>query len=249
MNYKLLWEDQFDKDGMPNPDIWTIETGGHGFGNNEQQFYTNRSKNVFIKDGILNIVGNKEKYENCEYTSAKLTTEGIKTIQHGRIDVVAKVPSGDGTWPAIWFLGEGFRKANWPLCGEIDLMEHVGHNPNVIHYSLHSKTNYFHKNNQPTIVVKQKNIVNQFHEYAMDWQEDEITFYLDGKKQKTFYRSKDATIEQWPFNQGFYLIINLALGGAWGGKIDNSIFPVTFQIKSVKIYEGSDSIGKKKNNL
>ena len=249
MNYKLLWEDQFDKDGMPNPEIWTIETGGHGFGNGEQQFYTNHSKNIFVKDGTLNIVANKEKHENREYTSAKLTTEGIKTIQHGRIEIVAKVPSGGGTWPAIWLLGEQFRRVSWPLCGEIDLMEHVGHNPNVIHFSLHSKTNYFHKNNQPTIVVKQKNIVNQFHEYAMDWHEDEITFYLDGKKQKTFNKSKDSTTEQWPFNQGFYLIINLALGGAWGGQIDETIFPVIFQIKSVKIYEGSDSIGKKKNDI
>jgi len=249
MSYKLLWKDEFEEDGMPNQAYWVMETGGHGFGNQEQQYYTNQSKNVYVKDGILNIVAYKETYENCEYTSAKLTTEGKKTIQNGRIEVVAKVPHGDGTWPAIWLLGNQFRKVNWPLCGEIDLMEHVGHNPNVVHFSLHSKTNYFHKNNQPTKVITQEKIIDQFHAYAMDWQEDQITFYFDGIKQQTFYRPKNASMEQWPFNQGFYLIFNLALGGTWGGFIDDKIFPVTFQIKSVKVYEGCDDFGKEINNL
>ncbi len=243
MKYKLLWEDLFSVDGAPNPEFWTIETGGHGFGNGEQQFYTNQEKNVFVKDGLLNIVAQKEKYENKNYTSAKLTTEGKKSIQNGRVEIVAKVPSGAGTWPAIWLLGNQFRSISWPSCGEIDLMEHVGHNPNVLHFSLHSKTNYFHIKNQPTKVVKLENFVNHFHEFAMDWKEDEITFYLDGIEQETFTKPHDASEEQWPFNQGFYLILNLALGGTWGGEIDDSIFPVTFQIKSVKIYERSDLIG------
>lgn len=242
MNYKLLWEDQFDQDGKPNPEIWTIETGGHGFGNGEQQFYTNREKNIFIKDGILNIVAHKEKYEHLNYTSAKITTEGKKSIKNGRVEVVAKVPHGAGTWPAIWFLGNQFKEVGWPSCGEIDLMEHVGHNPNVVHFSLHSKTNYFHIKNQPTKVVKLENIVNEFHEFAMDWEENQITFYLDGKEQETFIKPKDASKEQWPFSQDFYLILNLALGGTWGGLIDDSNFPISFQIKSVKIYERSDLI-------
>ncbi len=240
MNYKLLWQDTFDKDGLPNPKLWNIETGGHGFGNGEQQYYTNLPKNIFIKDGLLNIVAYKEKYKNCFYTSGKLTTEGKISVNKGRIEVIAKVPSGGGTWPAIWFLGNNFREVSWPECGEIDLMEHVGNNENVVHFSLHSKTNYFHLNNQPTKVVKQENIVDQFHEYSMDWKEDEIIFYLDGIEHEKFFKRKDAGVDEWPYNQDFYLILNLALGGSWGGSIDDTIFPVTFQIKSVKVYGGNE---------
>ncbi|MBU1141907.1 MAG: glycoside hydrolase family 16 protein [Firmicutes bacterium] len=240
MEYKLVWQDTFEQDGAPNPDIWVIQTGGHGFGNKEQQFYSDRPKNIFIKDGILNIVAYKEQIENREYSSAKITTEGKKSICKGRIEVVAKIPSGSGTWPAIWLLGDNRKKVNWPMCGEIDLMEHVGHNPNVIHFSLHSKSNYFRINNQPTKVVKRDDTVDQFHEFAMDWKDDEITFYLDKIKQEIFRKPENATVEQWPFNLGFHLIFNLAIGGTWGGTIDDQIFPVTFQIKSVKIYEGSE---------
>ncbi|PKK92630.1 MAG: glycoside hydrolase [Tenericutes bacterium HGW-Tenericutes-6] len=239
MSYKLLWEDKFEIDGAPNPKIWNMETGGHGFGNGEQQYYTNELKNIFVKDGILNIVAYHEPYENCNYTSGKITTENKVSIQKGRIEVIAKVPSGHGTWPAIWFLGNKFRKISWPECGEIDLMEHVGHNENVVHFSLHSKTNYFHINNQPTKVVKKENIVNEFHEYAMDWKEDEIIFYLDGIEQERFLKRKGAKSDEWPFNQDFYMIINLALGGTWGGAIDDSSFPITFQVKSVKVYKES----------
>ncbi|MCU0104834.1 glycoside hydrolase family 16 protein [Acholeplasma vituli] len=241
MAYKLLWQDLFEKDGKPDASIWGYETGGHGFGNGESQYYTNREKNAFVKDGILNIVGYKEKYENNEYTSAKLTTYGKKSILFGRVEVMAKLPLGLGTWPAIWLLSNAFQTGtSWPLCGEIDLMEHVGNHPGFVHFSLHSKS-YNHINYlQPTHIVEDPKLTEGFHEYAFEWEEDEMRFYIDKKHHVTFHRGDENRLTDeggWPFHQPFYLILNLALGGWWGGKIDDSIFPVTMQFKYVKVYE------------
>jgi len=240
MNYKLLWSDHFTKDGAPDESIWNIEHAGHGFGNNENQFYTKELKNAYIENGILNIVAYKEKYEHRDYTSAKLTTYQKKSIQYGRVEVMAKIPQGAGTWPAIWFLGEQFHEIGWPICGEIDLMEHVGRNPKNIHFSLHSKTFNFHRHNQPTMVVYKEDIFEGFHEYAINWDNKEISFELDRIKVATFKKKKNADVEEWPFNQPMYLILNLAIGGNWGGAIDDSIFPVSLQFKYVNVYERSE---------
>jgi beta-glucanase (GH16 family) len=240
MPYKLLWADLFEHNGQPDPTIWNLIKGGSGFGNNESQFYTDRPKNVFIQDGILNIVAYHEPFEHREYTSAKLTTAKKKTIGYGRVEVVAQLPQGAGTWPAIWFLGNNISEVGWPLCGEIDLMEHIGRNPKHIHFSLHSKTYNFHKNNQPTSIVVQEDIFEGFHTYAMEWDDQHITFLLDEVPYATFTKQSNDTPEQWPFDQGFYLILNLAIGGNWGGAIDDTIFPVSLRIKSVKVYESGE---------
>ena len=240
MNYQLIWEDQFLNDGAPDSKIWKLETGGHGFGNNEFQYYTDHLKNCYIKDQILHIKAYKENYLNREYTSAKLTTEGIKSIMYGKIEVMAKVPKGKGTWPAIWLLSDQFRKIGWPLCGEIDMMESVGRNPNKIHFSLHSKTFNFHKENQPTKVITDETIYSDFHEYAIIWDEKSIAFLYDQKIVETFYKKQNDGLEEWPFNQSFYLILNLAIGGNWGGAVDDSLFPIDFLIKYVKVYERSE---------
>jgi beta-glucanase (GH16 family) len=192
---------------------------------------------VFIKNGILNIVAYKEKHLNREYTSAKLTTLNKKSIKYGRVEVMAKIPEGAGTWPAIWFLGENMREVGWPLCGEIDLMEHVGKNPKHIHFSLHSKSYNFHRHNQPTEVVFKDDIFEGFHEYAMNWDEKSISFELDKVHVATFTKKKNDKVDEWPFDQNMYLILNLAIGGNWGGAIDDSIFPVSIQFKYVKVYE------------
>ena len=241
MAFKLLWEDRFSKDGKPDESIWNYETGGHGFGNGEAQYYTDSIKNAFVKNGILNIVAHKEKYEKNEYTSAKLTTYGKKSILFGRVEVCAKLPLGLGTWPAIWLLSDAFKAGtSWPLCGEIDLMEHVGNHPGFVHFSLHSKS-YNHLNYlQPTHIVEDLKLTQGFHEYAFEWNEDELTFFIDQKHHVTFHRGDENRLTDeggWPFHQPFYLILNLAMGGWWGGSIDNSIFPVTMQFKYVKVYE------------
>ena len=240
MKYQLVWQDIFGKDGKPDQTIWNLEVGGHGFGNDERQYYTDRQKNAFIKDHILHIVSYKEKFEQRGYTSAKLTTLNKKHIQYGRVEVLAKVPQGAGTWPAIWLLGIDMKDVGWPLCGEIDLMEHVGHNQDVIHFSLHSKNRYHHIKNQPTKVITVPNVSQTFHEYAFDWDEKGITFYLDGAIQASFSKKTGSTVEEWPFDHPFYLILNTAIGGTWGGTIDDSIFPTSFEFKYVKVYERSE---------
>lgn len=243
-SYKLLWSDEFNKDGKPDPSIWTYETGGHGFGNGEEQYYTDNLDNAFVKDGLLHIVAKKEAYENRSYTSAKLITYGKKQIQYGRVEVMAKLPLGKGTWPAIWLLPDSYKLGvDWPLCGEIDLMEHVGHNPGVVHFSLHSKSYNHHNHQQPTKVIEDQSLIDGFHEYAFEWDEDKFSFFIDKKHSVTFYKGDEqrATNEGgWPFDQPFYLILNIALGGWWGAQIDDSIFPVSMLFKYVRVYERSE---------
>lgn len=237
MTYKLVWQDLFDIDGLPNPEIWNIEIGGGGFGNNEDQFYTNNKKNIYIKDHILHIVGHKEVYENRFYTSAKITTRNKKEMMHGRIEVMAKVPRGAGTWPAIWLLGTDIKDKGWPMCGEIDMMEHVGHNEGFLHFSLHSKTFNHIIRNQPTYIHKEDRLLDDFHEYAINWDENQISFFVDNIHMATFSKDNQTNEREWPFNKPYFLILNLALGGTWGGPIDDSIFPVDFKFKYVKVYE------------
>lgn len=239
--YKLVWKDKFLIDGKPDSNIWNLETGGHGFGNNEDQFYTNNLKNAFVENGILNIVAYKEDFENRHYTSAKLTTYGKKSINKGRIVVKAKLPKGKGTWPAIWLLPNSIQteKEPWPLCGEIDIVEHVGRNPNVIHFSLHSEKYNHRKNNHKTHFVENTNIYDDFVSYEIRWDENKITYYVDEIKQVEFYKDESAGNKEWPFDKPYYLIINLAIGGTWGGEVDDSIFPVAMQISSVEVYEKS----------
>lgn len=240
MSYKLLWQDLFDQGSQLDLATWNIETGGTGFGNKEAQFYTNQEKNLFIKDQTLHIVAHKEAYQGSDYTSAKITTKGKKHIQYGRIEVMAHVPKGKGTWPAIWLLGEDVREVGWPLGGEIDLMEHVGKNPGHFHFSLHSKAYNHIKYNHPTYIHEDLELLNDFHLYRLDWDEDQISFYVDDKHIITFSKESHATEEQWPFNKPYFFILNLAIGGNWGGAIDDSIFPVELKIKYVKVYERSE---------
>lgn len=238
MGYKLVWFDKFEVDGKPNEDKWTFETGGHGWGNDESQYYTNDIRNAFVKDNILNIVAYKEEYKDNHYTSAKLTTYNKKSIKHGRVKVSAKLPKGFGTWPAIWMLPNSIQEnMPWPECGEIDIMEHIGREPEHLHFSLHSKK-YNHKiNTQLTHVYNKDNMYEDFNDYEVRWGSDFISMYFNGIHIKTFNKIEEDGFEGWPFDQEFYLILNLAIGGGWGGKIDDSIFPVTLQIASVEIYE------------
>jgi beta-glucanase (GH16 family) len=238
MGYECVWQDLFAIDGSPDSRYWQLETGGHGFGNHEEQFYTDRLENAFVKDGILTIRAVKENYQNCRYTSAKLTTYGKRHIEQGRIEIMAKLPVGHGTWPAIWLLGTNMKEGiPWPTCGEIDMMEHVGHAPDHVHFSLHSKNRHFHNNNQLNHVIQAAGLAEDFHEYALEWEKDYMSFYLDRRHIVRFDREQGSTVETWPFNQPFYLILNLALGGIWGGKIDDSSLPASFQFSYVKVYE------------
>lgn len=234
---KLVWSDEFNYKGLPDSTKWNYDVGGHGFGNNEAQFYTKkRLENARVENGNLIIEAKKENWEGKNYTSARLVTKGKQDWKYGRIEVKAKLPKGRGNWPAIWMLSTNMKK--WPQDGELDIMEHVGYNQGFIHASVHTKKYNHIIGTQKTDTLVVKNASEKFHIYTADWSPEKIDVYVDHQKYFT-YVNTEKTYEAWPFNQKLYLILNLAIGGNWGGQkgIDNSIFPQKFYIDYVKIYQ------------
>lgn len=231
---KLVWEENFNNNEL-NEKVWNFELGDGcpnicGWGNNESQFYT--KENHEIKDGILII---HPKKENEKYTSTRITTKDKKEFQYGRMEVRAKLPAGKGMWPAFWMLGSNITQKGWPQCGEIDILEYVGKNPGTIYTTLHTKDSHGESKNSRITMIE--NIENGFHIYAIDWTKDKIDFYVDQKLVYTF-APNNKTEEIWPYNQPFYFIINVAIGGNFGGfEIDDTAFPQTFEIDYIKVYQ------------
>jgi beta-glucanase (GH16 family) len=227
---KILWADEFDVNGSPNTSKWGYDLGtGNGFGNNELQYYTNRPENVIIENGILKIKAIKEAYMGSQYTSSRMLTKGKFSFKYGRAEVRAKLPVGGGTWPAFWMLGANIDTAGWPLCGEVDILESVGNNPNVNHSSLHSPGRS--GNTPDTAIITVPDSATEFHVYAADWSADSIKFYVDDQLFYT-YANSAAT----PFNQNFFLILNLAMGGNFGGAVDSNFTNATFEVDYVRVY-------------
>lgn len=236
-NRKLIWNDEFNGKGIPDAAKWNYDIGGSGFGNEESQFYTkDRPENARMENGNLIIEARKENWENSKYTSARLLTKGKFSFQYGTVEVRAKLPKGRGTWPAIWMMSEKMR--TWPNDGEIDIMEHVGYNQGYIHASVHTK-DYNHKiNTQKTDTVFVKDASEKFHVYKLDWTPERIDAYVDNRKFFTCENTK-KTYSAWPFDQPYFIILNLAVGGFWGGKegIDDSVFPQKYYIDYVRVYK------------
>lgn len=242
--WKLVWNDEFETPGAPDPSKWTYEEGF--IRNRESQYYTrDRRENARVENGVLVIESRKEQYgpKPAGYTSASLTTEGKASWKHARIEVRAKLPAGRGMWPAIWMLGVNRREAGWPRCGEIDIMENVGFAPDVIHANIHTQTyNHVKKTGKGArITVPQPHTA--FHVYSVEWNEERMDFFVDGKQYFGFENEKSG-VEVWPFDQPFYLILNAAVGGAWGGQkgIDDSIFPQRYEIDYVRIFSRSATV-------
>ncbi|MHA6697855.1 glycoside hydrolase family 16 protein [Chryseobacterium sp. A321] len=234
---KLVWSDEFNYQGLPDSSKWEFEEGGSGFGNHELQYYTkNRLKNARVEKGKLVIEAHKESWDKNEYTSAKLQTKSTQTWTYGRIEVRAKLPKGRGTWPAIWMMSEKMK--SWPKDGEIDIMEHVGYNPGFIHSSVHTQKYNHVINTQKTDTLYVKNAMDKFHVYTLDWTPEKVDVYVDDVKFYT-YENQEKTYEAWPLDQPFYLILNQAVGGDWGGKegVDPSIYPQKFYIDYVRVYQ------------
>ena len=251
--YTLVWSDEFDSDGLPDPEKWGYEEGY--VRNNESQYYTvKRLENARVEDGCLVIEGRQERYENpkydpnagdqarktqtvqyADYTAASLNTLGKASWCYGRIEVRAKLPHGKGVWPAIWMLGDSRGNVGWPACGEIDIMEFVGHSPNKVHATLHYKRDGKHASKGSAITVDQP--WNDFHVYAVEWDAEQMTFYFDDQAYHHFKVADGADMETNPFQQPQYLLINLALGGSWGRDIDDSIFPQQYLIDYVRVYQ------------
>ncbi|NWF89896.1 MAG: glycoside hydrolase family 16 protein [Ignavibacteriaceae bacterium] len=235
--YTLVWNDEFDK---ANIDLtkWEHEVNGDGGGNNELQYYTNLASNSFIENGHLIIKAIYENYQGKYFTSARMRSKNKGDWLYGRIEAVAKLPTGKGTWPAIWMLPTDWEYGNWPESGEIDIMEHVGYDPNVVHGSIHTKAYNHVLGTQKTAKLPVPTATTEFHKYAIEWFEDHIDFYIDSIKYFSFTNENKGSA-YWPFDKRFHLILNLAVGGNWGGAqgIDPGAFPARLEIDYVRVYK------------
>ncbi len=250
--YTLVWEDEFNYSGKPDPLKWNYETGM--IRNHEEQFYTDKSKNVRVEKGTLIIESIYEKILNpfydpnsdhwpknieiAQYSSGSITTKGIVSWRYGKIEVKAKLPKGVGLWPAIWMLGDNINRVGWPDCGEIDIMEHVGFEKDLIFGTIHTGAyNHIDKTSKGKSEVI-KDPYSKFHIYTVEWTPDKIDIFLDEHLYFSF-RNENKTVKEWPFDQLFHLKINTAVGGGWGGQhgIDDSIFPQQFVIDYVRVYQ------------
>lgn len=225
--YSLVWSDEFNGSKL-DESVWNYNTGGGGWGNNELQYYTNRPENIRLVNGCLEIEARKEKYENREYTSARIYSKGKKSFLYGKMEARIKFPGGVGTWPAFWMMGES---GGWPKCGEIDIMEHVGYLDNRASFALHTQEkNGSNGRNWHATHFFDYPLSNDFHVYGVEWcQEEEngkdcIHFLVDGEIYATVWETKIGDHDSWPFYKPHYFILNLAIGGNMGGKVDDSIF-------------------------
>ncbi|KJF42815.1 hypothetical protein LH29_15415 [Draconibacterium sediminis] len=235
---ELVWEDNFDGNAV-NTDNWTFETGSGGWGNNELQNYT-AGDNAVVKDGILTITAKKlnEAKVAGSYTSSRMITSGKKEFTYGRMEIRAKLPSGTGIWPAIWMLGANIGTAGWPACGEIDIMEYVGYQPNKVHATVHTSAGYGGNGDGSSKTFETAE--EEFHVYGLFWTEKELVFYTDSPENITHrYAPSSKNNDNWPFNKPHFFILNVAVGGNWGGAqgIDNAIFPQSMEVDYVRVYQ------------
>jgi beta-glucanase (GH16 family) len=233
--WELVWHDEFDGRAV-DTENWNYDIGGWGWGNGEAQFYTSRKENARTEKGMLVIEAHQEKYEESYYTSARLKTQGLQNFQYGRIEARIKVPEGQGFWPAFWMLGSGFDGNNWPDCGEIDIMEFVGREPDLVIGTLHGP-GYSGALGLSKWNRQEFNIPDEFHTYAIEWEEDEVRWFFDGEYYFTVQR-EDVGEREWVFNQPFFIILNLAIGGTLGGMIGlDTEFPAQYLVDYVRVYE------------
>ncbi len=239
--WKLVWQDDFSYTGLPDSTKWDYDTEGNsaGWGNNEAQHYTKLDKNnAWVENGILKITARKDSVGGKQFSSARLMSKA--NWQYGKIEVSAKVPPARGTWSAIWMMpgGWSFNDGNWPDIGEIDIMEHVGHDLGVIHASAHSKDYQWQKNTQKTATILNATAHEEFHSYILEWSPEVLKFYVDNQLYLT-YENEGLGESKWPYDKPFYLILNVAIGGAWGDMkgIDEQAFPQTMEVDFVKVYQ------------
>ncbi|MEX0662445.1 MAG: glycoside hydrolase family 16 protein [Balneolaceae bacterium] len=241
--WELIWSDEFDSDEL-DQEKWSYqfgtgeEQGLTGWGNNELQYYTDHQENVFLEDGQLHIVAFQEDYEEMEYTSARIRTIDKGDWQHGKIEVRAKLPQGQGIWPAIWMLPTEEVYGGWPKSGEIDIMEAVGHEPEIIHGTVHYGTDWPDNEYTGTPFSLENGIfADNFHTFSIEWEEDQIIWFVDGNE---FYSVTPDDLEPhpYPFNEEFHLILNLAVGGNWPGNPDETTeFPQSIVVDYVRVYQ------------
>ncbi len=240
-SWKLVWSDEFDYTGLPDSTKWTYQVGGSGWGNHERQYYTSkRTENARVENGRLIIEARRENWDTMKYTSVRLVSRGKRDWLYGRFVIRARVPRGVGTWPAIWMMPaqNTYGNGGWPDNGEIDIMEHVGFDQGVIHGSTHTRKYYWRAGTQRTATISVPDASEVFHDYILEWYADRIQVYVDDSLY--FTSPNDNTgWEAWPFDKPFYLIMNVAVGGDWGGQkgIDDSIWPQRMEVEYVRVYQ------------
>lgn len=207
-------------------------------GNNELQYYTNSSSNAGVDKGVLTITARKEKMKGSDYTSARLISKNKGDFLYGRLEVKAKLPSGKGTWPAIWMLSTDWEYGGWPQSGEVDVMEHVGYDQDKIHMSVHTEAYYHSIGTQKTATKAVPGVSQDFHVYRIDWTPFSITGFIDGKEMFGFI-NEGTGFKVWPFDKRFHLLLNIAFGGNWGAAkgIDPSVLPQSMEIDYVRVYK------------
>lgn len=233
--YTLVWRDEFNYNGAPCASNWNLETippNNGSWWNNEQQYYTNRRDNSVVENGVLKITAKKENYRGKNYTSARMTTQDLYEFRYGKVEIRAKLPEGQGTWPALWFLGSNIDQVSWPRCGEIDLMEHGDGEPGLVSSAVHLPNtegeHYYSRGDQ---VIQNES--SQFHLYEMRWNSTKIEFFVDGIKHHNFTLNSSM-----PFHQPFFIILNVAMGGTFtSNNIDPNFVSSTMEIDYVRVYQ------------
>ena len=241
--WRLTWSDEFEGAAgtRPDPDRWVAEIGGHGWGNEEHEYYTDSTDNASLDgDGHLVITARKESlgvdcwYGECRYTSARLITKGKFAQAYGRFEARIKLPRGQGIWPAFWLLGDDIDDVGWPRCGEIDIMEYLGHDELTVYGALHGpefdpSVNY----------VGEESFADDFHTFAVDWSPTQVHFLVDGHRYETTHKPADG--QGWTFDHPFFVLLNVAVGGRWPGYPDETTkFPQQMVVDYVRVYSPVD---------
>ena len=247
--WRLVWSDEFETDGSPDSAKWGYDLGTGasvglvGWGNNEAQYYTDRPENARVEDGILIIEARREPMQNSQYTSARMVTRDRGDWLYGRIEVRAKMPYGRGTWPAVWMLPTDWDYGGWPHSGEIDIMEHVGFDHGRVHGTVHTGAFNHMQGTQRGASTVVPDLHEAFYTYAIEWDEDRIRWFVDDAEYYAFERQDEWGSAEWPFDRRFHLILNIAIGGNWGGQqgIDNDIFPQRMEVEYVRVYEAVEA--------
>ena len=231
-NDVLVWAEEFNEAGPICNENWQFDlgTGQNGWGNEELQHYTDRPENIIIENGVLRITAKAESFQGSNYTSARIKSQDRFEFTYGKIEARAKLPTGGGTWPALWLLGADFETNPWPAAGEIDYMEHVGNNQDEIFSSLHYPGNF--GGNAITESINVPNVSDEFHIYAVEWTSQEIRFSVDGNVYHTFANSIAL-----PFNKDFFLIVNVAMGGTFGGNVDPAFQESSMEVDYIRVYQ------------
>jgi len=245
--FELVWNDEFDGDTI-DPANWTYDIGGWGWGNGESQFYTDRTENSWLENGLLVIEGRQEAFEESFYTSARLKTQGLREFQYGYLEARMKVPAGQGMWPAFWMLGADFGRdtedpnaSNWPDVGEIDIMEYVGKEPILVYGTLHGP-GYAGAGSLGSRYRHDAPIADDFHTFAIEWDFDGIRWFFDGEMYGE--KSRDIVGDRWVFDKPFFFILNLALGGTFPGPIGLDVeFPKRLYVDYVRVYQPIEGAG------